>query len=344
MRQSLLVEPRRLELREVPDLEPAPGELILSVDLALTCGTDLKTYRRGHPKFPCPTPLGHEFTGTVAAVGAGVTRFRVGDPVLAAPSAPCGECPACRFGLENLCKNIHGRSMAWGAFADQIRVPPHVVRRNVFPRPRSLPLSHCALLEPLSCVVGGVSRLDLVGRETALVLGAGPIGLLFVALLAQRGVPQIVVVGKRKNRLSAARALGADEVIDLDEVEDPGAAVRDLTSGFGACTVVECVGRPEAWSQAMDYARKGGEVLFYGGCAAGTQVPLDTYRMHYDALTLKGAFHFSPSDVRIALDLLVSRGLPGIDALITGQLPLERLQDALEELLAGRAIKLAIAP
>jgi len=343
MRQSLLVEPRRLELREVPDLEPAPGELILAVDLALTCGTDLKTYRRGHPKFPCPTPLGHEFTGTVAAVGAGVARFREGDPVLAAPSAPCGECPTCAHGLENLCKNIHGRSMAWGAFADQIRVPAHVVRRNVFPRPRSLPLSQCALLEPLSCVVGGVSRLDLVGRETALVLGAGPIGLLFVALLAQRGVPRIVVVGKRAQRLSAARALGADTVIDLDAVEDAEAAVREHV-GQGACTVVECVGRPEVWSQAMDYARKGGEVLFYGGCAAGTQVALDTYRMHYDALTLKGAFHFSPSDVRIALDLLVSRRLPGIETLITGEMPLERLQDALEELLAGRAIKLAITP
>lgn len=345
MLQALLRAPGRLELREVPDPVPGPGELVVRIDLALTCGTDLKTYRRGHPKLPMPTPLGHEHTGVVVAVGPGVTRFRVGDAIVAAPSAPCGECPPCRTGFENLCDRIDGTTMAWGAFAEQLRLPAHVVRRNVFLRPPGVPPREAALLEPLSCVVNGVARLDLARADEVVVVGAGPIGLLFVALLARRGGPRVVVVGRHAGRLEAARALGATDTIDLQDAADPAAlarAVRGLLP-HGAAAVVECVGRPEAWQGAIASARKGGEVLLYGGCAAGTQVPVDAHRLHYDALTLKGAFHFTPSDVRVALDLLARRELP-LGRLVSDEVPLERLQDALDALVRGEALKLAIVP
>lgn len=340
MRQGLLRAPGDLELREVPVPAPGPGELVLRVDLALTCGTDLKTYRRGHPKLPLPTPLGHEFTGTVAAAGPGV-RFREGDPVLAVPSAPCEDCGPCERGLENLCDRIDGTTMAWGAFADYIRVPAHVVRRNVFPRPAGLSVRHAALLEPLSCVVAGVERLDLTRTRTGLVVGAGPIGLLFAALLKRRGVEQVIVLGRRPARLDAARLLGADHVIDLER-QDARAALEALSPG-GACSVVECVGTPEAWLAAIGLVRKGGEALLYGGCKGGTTIPLDAYRLHYDALTLKGAFHFTPSDVRIALDLLCSRALP-LDVLVTAEYPLARLSECFEALEAGDCLKLAVRP
>lgn len=346
MLQALLQAPGRLELRDVPDPVPGPGELVVRVDVALTCGTDLKTYRRGHPKLPMPTPLGHEYTGVVSAVGQGVTRFRVGDPVVAAPSAPCGECPPCRRGLENLCDRIDGTTMAWGAFAEQLRLPAHVVRRNVFLRPPGLPPREAALLEPLSCVVNGVDRLDLARAENVVVVGAGPIGLLFVALLARRGVPRVIVAGRHAARLEAALAMGAADAIDLgDAASDPDALSRAIRARVpdGACAVVECVGRPEAWQGAIAGARKGGEVLLYGGCAAGTQVPVDAHRLHYDALTLKGAFHFTPSDVRAALDLLTRRALP-LGRLVSDEVPLERLQDALDALVRGEALKLAIVP
>ncbi len=342
MRQAVLTKPGSLELRELPRPDPAPGELVVRVELALTCGTDLKTYRRGHPKLPLPTPLGHEYTGTVAAVGAGVTRFREGDPIVAAPSAPCGECGPCRRGLENLCDRIDGTTMAWGAFADYIRIPAHVVRRNVFPRPVGLDLRQAALLEPLACVVAGVERLDLVGRDVALVVGAGPIGLLFAALLKRRGVPRVIVAGRRAARLDAARALGADEVIDLTAEPDLGPALRGRAPE-GACTVVECVGTPDAWVSAVGVARKGGEVLLYGGCAAGTKVPIDAHRVHYDALTLKGAFHFTPTDVRQSLDLLVRRALP-LERLVSETYPLDRIQAAFDALQGGETMKLAIVP
>lgn len=341
MKQALVRAPGQLEVREVPVPSPGPGELVVRVDLALTCGTDLKTWRRGHPKLPLPTPIGHEYTGTVARAGAGVTRFREGDAILAVPSAPCGHCDPCRRGDLSLCDRIDGTTMAWGAFADFIRIPAHVVRRNVFHRPAGLDLRVCALLEPLSCVVAGVERLDLRRTETAVVLGSGPIGLLYVALLRQRQVPRIVVIGKRRTRLDAARSLGADHTIDLER-EDPQEALRAIAPA-GACTVVECVGRPEAWVLAADLARKGGEVLLYGGCAAGTKVAFDAHRIHYDALTLKGAFHFAPADVRVALDLIRRRALP-LEGLIDGRYPLERLGEAFARLEQGECLKLAIIP
>jgi L-iditol 2-dehydrogenase len=167
-------------------------------------------------------------------------------------------------------------------------------------------------------------------------------GLLFVTLLKQCGVPRVIVLGKRKIRLEAAAKLGADAVIDLDQTEDPVAAVRDLAPG-GVCTAVECVGRPTAWSMAVDCLRKGGEALFYGGCPTGTSLAVDTRRMHYDALTLKGAFHFTPTDVRISLDLIVRRAL-SLDILITGEVPLDDLNQAFSRLEQGNCLKLAIVP
>lgn len=338
MLQSYLTSPRQLSLRETPVPEPAPGELVVKVEVALTCGTDLKTFRRGHPLFPFPTAIGHEFSGVVARVGKGAS-FREGDPVALVPSAPCGECPSCRRGIENLCDGIHGKNMAWGAFAEFVRVPERVARRNVFERPSSLSPLTAAFLEPLSCVVNGVSRLAL--QESAVVLGLGPIGLLFVALLKKKGVPRVIAVGRHQPRLDAARALGADDVVDATTPAVD--RVRALTGGEGAASVVECVGRPDTWEEGVAMSRKGGEVLFYGGCASGTKVPVDAHRVHYEALTLKGAFHFTPRDVREAFQLLAGGALP-VSRLVSDELPLHRLHEAIERLEKGECLKLAIKP
>lgn len=340
-RRAVLSSPGHLSLIEQDPPVPAPGELVVRVEVALTCGTDVKTWRRGHPKIPLPSPLGHEFTGRVLGAGAGAA-FREGDPVVVAPSAPCGACAACRNGDESLCDRIDGTTMAWGAFADWIRIPAPIARRNTFLRPAGLSAERAALLEPLACVVNGVDRLDLTRVETAVVLGAGPIGLLFVALLRRRGVPRVGVVGRHRLRLDAARALGAHVVVDLDAHAGDTVAAMRAVAPAGPCAVVECVGRPEAWRDAIAGVRKGGEVLFYGGCASGTTVPLDAGRMHYDGLTLKGAFHFSPGDARRALDLLAG-GLD-LSCLISGSVPLEGVEEALGRMARGEVIKLAVLP
>lgn len=340
MRQAVLLEPGRVEVREAAVPAPGPGELLVRVEAALTCGTDLKTFRRGHPKIPLPTPMGHEFSGGVAAVGRGVDTFREGDAVALVPTAPCGECRLCRRGRESICPEAVGR-MVFGAFAEYVLLPAHLVARNVFHRPASLGAEAAALLEPLSCVVHGADRVRLAEAEHVVLLGDGPIALLFARVALSRGAGRVLVVGRHAARLEAARRLGAETLRDPgDELE---AAVREWTGGVGADVVIECVGRPEVWEAAPSLAAVGGEVLLYGGCAAGTRASFDTYRVHYDEVDLKGAFHYAPADVRRALELLAS-GAIDADLFVTHRRPLDRLDEALELALSREAVKVAVRP
>lgn len=336
-----LIEPGRFELREVPVPEPGPGELLLRVEAALTCGTDVKTLQRGHPKIPLPTPMGHEAAGVVAAVGAGVAGLREGDAVAYVPTAPCGRCRLCLRGRESLCPDAVGR-MAFGAFAEYIRLPAHLVECNVFARPASLSAEEAAGLEPLSCVVHGADRVALERAETVVLIGDGPIALLFLQLARLQGAGRVLLAGKHAARLDAARGLGAERVVDLG-AETLDEAVGAWTGGTGADVVVECVGRPEVWEAAAALAATGGEVLLYGGCAGGTRASFDTYRVHYGEVDVKGAFHYGRADVRRALELLGS-GAVRVGPLVTHRRPLERLEEALQLVLSRAAIKVALRP
>lgn len=363
MRAAVLVRPGYVEMREVAVPAPGPGELLVRVDAALTCGTDLKTYRRGHPRIPLPTPMGHEFSGTVAAVGAGVERFREGDAIACVPTAPCGACRLCRRGRENLCPDAVGR-MVFGAFAEYVLLPRHIVDRHVFPRPATLAAHEAAALEPLACVVHGAHRVALERAENVVFLGDGPITLLFLQVARLRGAERVIVVGRHEARLAVARELGAETILD------PGAAVREAgegasgsrdgvvreagaavlreailerIGGVGADVVVECVGRPEVWEAAPALAAPGGEVLLYGGCAAGTRASFDTLRLHYEEVDLKGAFHYRPASVREAYELLAD-GRVATGPLVTHRRPLGRLEEALGLVLRREAVKVALAP
>ncbi|MFW6078272.1 MAG: zinc-dependent alcohol dehydrogenase [Gemmatimonadota bacterium] len=341
MRAAHLVEPGRVELREVAVPEPGPGELVVRVEAALTCGTDIKTYRRGHPKIPTPSPMGHEFAGVVAAVGAGVDAFREGDPIACVPTAPCGECRPCRRGRENLCPDAVGR-MVLGAFAEYVRLPAHIVATNAFVRPAPLPAERAAMLEPLACVVHGAARVALEAAETAALVGDGPIALLFLQLARRAGAGRVLLAGKHAARMEAARALGADAVVDVT-TEPLEEAVDRWTDGAGADVVVEVVGRPEVWERSASLVAAGGELLLYGGCAAGTTASFDTYRIHYEEIDVKGAFHYGRADVRRAWDLLLGGGVE-TGPLVTHERALADLEDALGLVLTREAVKVALRP
>jgi len=266
MRRAELIRPGHLEVRIVPVPDPGPGELLVRIEAALTCGTDLKMYRRGHPRLPLPAPFGHEFSGVVAAAGQGVAGFAAGDAIAAVPTAPCGRCALCLRELDNLCPHALER-IALGAYADYLLLPAHLVSTNVFARPAGLPAEHAALLEPLACVVHGASRVRLDRARTVVLLGDGPIALLFTQLARLRGAGQVLVAGHHASRLALAAAFGAEPV------DRSGPALRDLvlerSGGSGADVVIECIGDPAAWELAPTLAARGGEVLLYGGCAAG---------------------------------------------------------------------------
>lgn len=341
MRVYELSKPGELRLRERPIPEPAAGEVVARISVALTCGTDVKTYERGHARIQLPAPLGHEWAGRVVSVGEGVTSFRPGDRIVATPTAPCGDCAFCVAGRENLCLHLF-EATAFGAYGEFIAVPRHIVNRNAFRIPDDVPDERAALLEPLACVVHGASRLELAGDRTVFILGDGPIALLFVQLARRRGAGQIVLSGRHPVRLEAARYMGADVVVNDRETDVEG-ALRAITDGLGAETVVECVGRPEAWREASRLARRGGEVLLFGGCEAGVSVSFSAERLHYDELTLKGGFHYTPASVRSAWDL-IRGGTLNLEPLVTDALPLARLPEALERVRRREAVKIAIRP
>lgn len=333
-RVLMLVGPERVELREVPVPSPRAGELLLSVDAATTCGTDLKVFLRGgHPRMlRVPTPFGHEVAGTVAAVDAGVSRWREGDQVVVANSASCGTCRACTAGRENLCADLEYLN---GTFADHLRVPERFVRRSTYPRPPGIEAAAAALAEPLACVLHGLSTLGSREPSTALVLGAGPIGLMFVTELMRLG-HEVTIADVEPARLAAGRQAGArDAVRVLREDGD-----RELPR---AALVVEATGRGDGWRAALRAVEVGGEVLLFGGCPPGSEVPLDAHRLHYSELVVRGAYHHRPVTFEAALARLSEPGCPH-HRLIEARYPLEDVETALREMAARRILKAAIVP
>ncbi len=341
MLANVLSEAGKLEYKEVPTPTAAAGEVVVAVRSALTCGTDLKAYLRGHPKWPMPTLFGHEFAGTIHQIGEGVDgRFEIGQEVMALPSAPCHDCFYCRKGLANLCRFAMDH-FVMGAFAQYVRIPKHIVDEHLFPKPAQLPFAEAALWEPLSCVVYGLQQLPAEPGEQVVVLGAGPIALMFVMLLRRAGVSKIIVVGRRPFRLEVAKTLGADVVMRAED--NLKEQIPVATGGHGADKVYECTGVPEVWQQSIDYARMGGSILLYGGCSKDSSVTWPTYPIHYGQLTLKGAFHYTPTAAKQAYDLLCSGELP-VSQLITDSFRPTELQAALEQFKQGDCVKLAMEP
>jgi L-iditol 2-dehydrogenase len=296
-------EDLRLERVAVP--QAGAGELVVRVGAALTCGTDLKVYRRGYHAMMLrpPVPFGHELAGVVEEVGSGVTAFKVGDRVVALNSAPCDVCFFCRHGQQNLCEDLLFNN---GAYAEFIRIPARIVEKNTLLVPDGVPLEYAALTEPLACVVRGLEESGAQAGDTMVVIGAGPIGLMFMHAAEIAGVEVIAVV-KRENQVGAAKLFGASKVVLVDGTKDVMAATRALTNGGrGADIVIEAVATPATWEWAVDMVRKGGLVNFFGGPPSGTKVKLDTNRLHYGDITLKASFHHTPATCRTAFELVTS--------------------------------------
>ncbi|MFN8641388.1 MAG: alcohol dehydrogenase catalytic domain-containing protein [Candidatus Binatia bacterium] len=292
MRGHVLVRPGHVELRELPRPRAGRDGVVVRVRAALTCGTDVKTFVRGHPIFPTPTLFGHEFAGEVAEVGSEVRGVREGDPVMAAPTAPCGDCYYCVREQENLCAQVTEQFVV-GAFAEYVRLPGAVVRANLYQKPPALPYAEAALLEPLACVLHGLSHARVRGDDTVVLVGAGAIALLHLLVLRHRGVERIVVLARSAGRAAQATALGAEVL--REPVAAAQEAIAALTEGRGADVVIECTGQPSIWEAAPALARRGGQVVLFGGCPVGTAVRFDTARLHYEQVAIASPFHFTPA-------------------------------------------------
>ena len=331
-----------IELREGPVPQPGPGELLLSVGAAVTCGTDVKVYRRGgHPRMlEVPSPFGHEMAGTIIGVGEGIDGWREGERIVVSNSASCGSCDFCRRGNENLCADLLYLN---GAFARYLLVPARFVDRGVYRITDELDFSVAALGEPLACVLHGIGKLAPQPGEGGALFGAGPIGLLFTAVLSAGGV-ELVVADPNESRLELARKLGAADTLLVERGGSGADRARSLGPGPpGFDFSIDATGVIEGWQDALAAVRPGGRVSLFGGCAPGTAIQLDPHRLHYDELTVMGAYHHRPEDFRAALALLAEGGFDS-GLLLSLERPLEELSQALDDMIARRAVKVVIRP
>ena len=343
MQAAILHGREDIRIENVPVPKAAAGELIVRVGAALTCGTDLKVFRRGyHARMIVPPALfGHELAGTVVEAGEGVTDFAAGDRVVALNSAPCGQCYFCQHAQENLCDDLLFNN---GAYAEFIRIPERIVARNTLRIPDHVPLEHAALTEPLACAVHGFEDSRPYAGAIVAIIGGGPLGLMILHVAALAGCEVIAVV-KHDGQVEAARQLGAAHVVQTSSIRKAIRETRALTpKDRGVDIAIEAVGVPEAWEEAVEMVRKGGTVNFFGGCAVNTQVTLDTNRIHYSDITLRATFHHTPAICRKALDLIAS-GRFQAGAFITGHAHLYELNRVFEKLMnRSSEIKTAIVP
>jgi L-iditol 2-dehydrogenase len=324
----------------VPTIES--GDILVRVKVALTCGTDVKVFRRGyHARMIVPPAVfGHELAGDVVAAGEDVDNFTVGQRVVAANSAPCGTCFFCDRGLENLCEDLLFNN---GAYAQYIRIPSRIVQRNTYLIPEKVGYQDAALVEPLACVVRGFEESAPREGDTVAIVGLGPIGLMFVKLAKLYGC-RVIAVGRRQTQLDRAAALGADDLILAGEHSDPVKSIRGMTHGRGVDVAIEAVGKPQTWQWAVNMVRRGGTVNFFGGCPNESKVNLDTALLHYSEITCKASFHHTPGYIRKALELICAGHITA-SVFVNNQEPLANLLEVMRHLMSHNGhLKTAIVP
>lgn len=337
MRAAVLHGKEILRVEEIAESPLQPGEVRLQIRAALTCGTDLKVFRRGYHArmLTPPCTFGHELAGVITEVHPETHGWCVGESVVPANSAPCGRCPRCRGGQANLCDDLLFLN---GAYAQSIVIPSRIVACNLLRLPVGMGFADAALTEPLACVVQGIRDLRLQSGERILILGTGPIGLMAVALARHVGA-DVTVVGRGGPRLEKARSLGATRACENRAVE--GIDCPELESD-GYDVVFEAVGKPSVWEAAIRLVRKGGRVNLFGGCPTGTTVPLDTTRVHYSALTLLASFHHTPETIREA-QARIGAGIIRAADFVDAAVPLSGLPALFRDMASGnRAVKTLI--
>lgn len=342
MLAALLYGKEDLRMVEVALPTPAAGEVVIKVQTATTCGTDLKVWRRGgHAKMlQPPTLFGHEGVGEIVALGEGVTKWSIGDRVVANNSAPCLACFFCRRRQYALCPDLIFNN---GTFAEYLKIPAAIVQHNLLLVPANLPNAIASLTEPLACVLHGIACSNVQQGDRVVVLGDGAIGLMFVAVLAHTYGAQVILFGGTSSRLQIGEQLGAAQTFNHHQLTDLPAVVKNLTEGWGADVVIEATGVPAVWESAIACGRPGATINLFGGCERDTTITISTEQLHYNALTIKGVFHNTPVYVRAALDLLTSRHI-AFEHLISDYRPLQDLEQVFQDMKKRQVIKVAIEP
>jgi L-iditol 2-dehydrogenase len=345
--------PEQALLREVPTPAPGPGEILVRVAAALTCATDFKLLKRGHPKIPFPLTLGHEFAGVVESAGEGA-GFQPGERVTSAVSGPCGVCEACRGGKENLCATAFDEPL-FGAFADFLLVPARIVKSGLRRIPSGVSDEAAALLDPLASVVHGLDRVkSAADGGDVLIVGTGPIAAMLFFLLRGKGGTRgaerrVVVAGRRPEKLVFFERNRGETARIEESPRAPGASAppvplftfKENPRSFPL--VIDTTGDVGVISALPDLAADGGTVLLFAGLAAGARVSLDAHAIHYREVSIVGSFHYTPRDADEALALLSRGAIPAAD-IVSARRPLADWRGAFELAQSGPALKVCLVP
>lgn len=339
MKAAVYNGPGKLSITDIEAPVVGPGEALLEVKYCGVCGTDVKTYVRGHHMFTPPCVLGHEVVGRIVELkepARGVT-VREGDLVAVAPYVPCYSCAMCRRDRHELC-----RTKDWidGGFAQYLKIPSGVLLKGTFAIPEGMDPKAACLSEPLACCVNAITDTPVRLGDTVLILGAGPMGLLILELCKASGAAVILVSEPDDRRRKFAADRGA-RVCDPSE-KDLKEWVKDATGGVGADTVFVCVGAADAVKEGMSVAGQGGTVNIFGGLPGGAELTVDPRRIHYDEVTLAGSFGFTPEHFKIAMDLIASQRVC-VEGIITHEFSIDNAAEALETAASGKALKALIA-
>jgi L-iditol 2-dehydrogenase len=342
MKAAMLYGVKELKIEDIDKPKTGYGEILVKVKAATTCGTDLKIFQRGYVEgvIKLPTIFGHEWAGDVVEVGEGVTWLKEGMRVRAGNSSPCFRCRMCQKEKYNLCEDM---MWLWGAYAEYILVPARIVMINTQEIPNHVTYEEAAVTEPLACVLHGIEEARVKLGDTVAIIGAGPIGLLHLLSVKRLGASRIIISDTVEERLQFAQKIGADETINV-KAKDAITETKRLTEGYGADVVIEAIGLPATWEQALKMVRKGGTVLEFGGCPPETEIKVSTEQLHYGETTVLGAFHTTPAHFRKALNFIAS-GTINVKPLITRTMPLDQIKEAFETLTTSkRDIKITIIP
>lgn len=336
----LFYGPEDLRFEKLAQKELEKNEVRVKIETALTGGTDVKTYLRGHPKLIKETPsaFGYEFAGEV--IESKTRKFKIGEKVIAANTAPCNKCFFCRKEQEELCINLEFLN---GSFSEEIVIPASIVKKNLHKYPKNMSPTRAAFTQTLAVCILGFDRSFIEDRDTICIYGIGPIGQCFIKLCKTlREDITIIAVGSSEKKKGLAIKSGADYVFDYKK-DDLEKEIKKLTEGYGVDKIIEATGKPEVWSECLNLVRPGGLINYFGGCPSESKIEIPTYDLHYKELTLTGSFHHSPKYIQKALTILQS-DLIDVESLISDEMPLKDLEKALKNMLSGDAIKIAIKP
>lgn len=320
MKAAIYKEIGKIEIEEVSNPVLTDDEVLLRVEVVGICGTDIKTYKRGHPLFRPPCILGHEVVGTVVKVNTVADNELLGRKFAVPPYLGCGECEFCKKGFSELCRN-----KIWinGAFVEYLVVPTGLIRRTMAEVDMKINDAIATLTEPLACVIHGIERIKPREQERILVIGAGPMGILASILLRNRN-NQVFLSEINENRLALAQTMKF-ETINVNMV-----SLTDFSSKMGKFDhIIVANDSTDAVIEAFNCVKPGGKIELFGGMSRSSRLSIDPYYIHYDEIDLIGSFGFSDQDFKNAFqELKIHQNMYA--KLITGEFNLNEIEKAFQ--------------